>query len=675
MAATIFPTEGTVWVPRLPIIPLVIHAPGTCRVCDAYVAHLPHAAGMDGAFETTVQSANTHLRMSTVQQLITEGWSQGGEDLVRRLRDQADQLEGAAFRARDEFNRATEDHLSQVRQMQTVIHDLQAEIHVMDARVGRRDESIRQLTREVTELREELDQRRPTTSGRQERRPGTPEPRPETTRRTEDHPKTSGDSSSRQNPPPESPVEKRAESSAKKIPKLPAIMEDWDASDSDDYVDEEEEARRIRNNRTKKALKGKGKERQEAPTSRTFGTTGEAPQPPDGWPSNVDLPTNSVVGLAGQWHNFIPRGRREAGQLLAATRSNDNGAVTRVRDLITQANRDPILRAVEGIRTLLSNWRPPREQEEEMEARDLEYAMRESRDNARRQPHPSETRGAGPSRNGHQAETSRPSRGSTPRTTEPATTTATSSSRPNRAEGSLKRRAETDGRSTTAPPAKKAKLPQPNNASPTEEWVEWYRANARSRPPSIRVDRHGQPHAGDVEALHLIRRLAPSTTGGRHAWGVAASQLFSITGLYERIVRHGQYPIGAGREAMSYPRTADNVTIFDVASWFARMGYHWDEIRFLEDFAQRRRNEYEGRALEATPPFSTYPRELNDVRDEHIVHRNQLPPLPVGVHFAHGEREDVDMDDAHSGENPPNGRPPSPGETHPAAGGSGAGHS
>ena len=51
-------------------------------MCDAYVAHMPHAAGMDGAFETTVQSANTHLRMSTVQQLITEGWSQGGEDLA-----------------------------------------------------------------------------------------------------------------------------------------------------------------------------------------------------------------------------------------------------------------------------------------------------------------------------------------------------------------------------------------------------------------------------------------------------------------------------------------------------------------------------------------------------------------------------------------------------------------
>ena len=109
------------------------------------------------------------------------------------------------------------------------------------------------------------------------------------------------------------------ESSVKKIPKLLVIMEDWDVLDSDDYVDKEEEVHRIRNNQTKKALKGKGKEQPEPTTSRTFGTTGEAPHPPEGWPADVGLPTNLVVGLAGQWHNFIPQGCSEAGQIMAAT--------------------------------------------------------------------------------------------------------------------------------------------------------------------------------------------------------------------------------------------------------------------------------------------------------------------------------------------------------------------
>ena len=229
----------------------------------------------------------------------------------------------------------------------------------------------------------------------------------------------------------------------------------------------------------------------------------------------------------------------------------------------------------------------------------------------------------------------------------------------------MKRRAEPEGRSQAAPPAKKQKLPQPNNQSPTEDWVEWYQLNPHATPSSIRRDEQGRPHFGDVEALHLIRRLAPRSSGGRHAWGIAAGQLFSIPGLYALIVRHGQYPIGTGREGMGYPWAAENVTIFDVARWFARMGYHWTEVRFIEDFAQRRRNEYEGRPLTAGPPYTMYPRELTEVQHEHILRIHQLPPFPVGVHFAHGEREDVDMADDPSGETLPTTRPPSPGANHP----------
>ena len=106
---------------------------------------------------------------------------------------------------------------------------------------------------------------------------------------------------------------------------------------------------------------------------------------------------------------------------------------------------------------------------------------------------------------------------------------------------------------------------------------------------------------------------------------------------------------------MSYPQTADNATIFDVVSWFARMGYHWSEVCFIKDFAQRCCNKYERCTLEAKLTYSTYPHELNDVCAEHIIHHSQLPPIPVGIHLAHGEQEDIGMDDAQSGEgeNPP----------------------
>ena len=132
------------------------------------------------------------------------------------------------------------------------------------------------------------------------------------------------------------------------------MMQDWDNFISDDEddkdVNEDEEARRIRNNRVKKALKGKGKERAEGSGSgRPFGTTGAPAAPPEGWPANVELPTNSVVALAEQWFDFVPRGRREANTILTAARQGDTGATIRVRDLITQAQRDAVLRAVEEI--------------------------------------------------------------------------------------------------------------------------------------------------------------------------------------------------------------------------------------------------------------------------------------------------------------------------------------
>lgn len=79
---------------------------------------------------------------------------------------------------------------------------------------------------------------------------------------------------------------------------------------------------------------------------------------------------------------------------------------------------------------------------------------------------------------GYQAELSRPSRGSTPRTTEPTMTMVMLSGRLACMEGSLKQQAEMDSQSMTAPPAKKAKLPQPNNALPTEDWINWYWVNA-----------------------------------------------------------------------------------------------------------------------------------------------------------------------------------------------------
>ena len=113
---------------------------------------------------------------------------------------------------------------------------------------------------------------------------------------------------------------------------------------------------------------------------------------------------------------------------------------------------------------------------------------------------------------------------------------AMSSSRTPRVKAGVKWQAEPEGHSQAAPPAKKQKLPQPNNQSPMEDWVEWYQLNPHATPSSIWHNEQGHPHFGDVEALYLIRWLAPHSSGGRHAWGIAVGQLFSIPGLYALIV-------------------------------------------------------------------------------------------------------------------------------------------
>lgn len=54
-SSALFEPAAGYWVPRFPVAPLVVHAPGTCAVCEAYLAHLPRSGG-DLGFDQVVES-------------------------------------------------------------------------------------------------------------------------------------------------------------------------------------------------------------------------------------------------------------------------------------------------------------------------------------------------------------------------------------------------------------------------------------------------------------------------------------------------------------------------------------------------------------------------------------------------------------------------------------------
>ena len=159
----------------------------------------------------------------------------------------------------------------------------------------------------------------------------------------------------------------------------------------------------------------------------------------------------------------------------------------------------------------------------------------------------------------------------------------------------------------------------------------------------------GRPHVGDVEALLITRALAP--THGRHQWELATGRLFSIEGLFDHIVHEGHYPVGEGRATAPFPWNGANATIFDVARWFARLGFRPAEVRFLEDFYRRRRNVHENRDVELSIPYTTFPSVRGDVSDDMIPQFAVLTPIPNYVIIPIPEA-DVSMGDDQSEENP-----------------------
>ena len=131
--------------------------------------------------------------------------------------------------------------------------------------------------------------------------------------------------------------------------------DEWDASSGED-VDTDDEEKKLAKAKASRKSKGKVKEAPKVDESVNFSAP---PVAPEGWPVSAPLPHNTSVAAAGQWYAYIPRTQANA-EVLRRNAQKDEQAHARVGDLISQANHSSKMRAVEGILSLIRNWRPPR---------------------------------------------------------------------------------------------------------------------------------------------------------------------------------------------------------------------------------------------------------------------------------------------------------------------------
>ncbi|KAJ7220405.1 hypothetical protein C8J57DRAFT_1254236 [Mycena rebaudengoi] len=125
----------------------------------------------------------------------------------------------------------------------------------------------------------------------------------------------------------------------------------------------------------------------------------------------------------------------------------------------------------------------------------------------------------------------------------------------------------------------------------TPDWISGMRNMMHHTP----AEPNDTPLSDDVLAYHTILAMSPvNRRGTPHQFRCffnAATLMFSITGLFDAIVRAGGYPSTALALA-HYPFLTDNVLMAHIATWFVQRGIAAGspDVLVLESFAQAWRN-------------------------------------------------------------------------------------
>ncbi|KAI9059831.1 hypothetical protein FKP32DRAFT_1605879 [Trametes sanguinea] len=146
-------------------------------------------------------------------------------------------------------------------------------------------------------------------------------------------------------------------------------------------------------------------------------------------------------------------------------------------------------------------------------------------------------------------------------------------------------------------------LRQPMYTDPPHMWQAWFAQNQAKIPTwrSVPIPERGQ-------------------------WVLLANELFSILGLYERIVQLGNYPVRPYYNIEPYPGNMGDLSIFHLARWYAAIGMTAARAARYVYFARRARNQYYGRMLNDQSPFVTGYNHRSEVQN--VPTLTELGPLP-----------------------------------------------
>ena len=321
---------------------------------------------------------------------------------------------------------------------------------------------------------------------------------------------------------------------------------------------------------------GHPKNRQGAPTGRNAGPSAppmapqrtlrlpprfnaalDPPRVPGGIqpPDAKVWPTPTPVAAADLWSTYVPMTPEQYIELVRSATEHGSGARQRVRDLLYQYDTNKAIRRLGFVFQLKFRWSDP---------------------GRKSQPRPHQlNQGA--------------------RSPSPA-------------------RAQEDGPG----------LRNPARTDPPEEWIRYWGAVPNSRPPYMPL--MGVAPFYDLEHVRghlLIRQVVPRyhqrQAGERALFVQALNRLFSIPGLYWLIIERGAYPLGGQERFSPYPGPKANMSIFDLAAWFAHCGLTEESIELMEPMAARYRRHHELGNPNSTEPFREWPTRLEDITN--------VPPL------------------------------------------------
>ncbi|KAI0045612.1 hypothetical protein FA95DRAFT_1607582 [Auriscalpium vulgare] len=164
---------------------------------------------------------------------------------------------------------------------------------------------------------------------------------------------------------------------------------------------------------------------------------------------------------------------------------------------------------------------------------------------------------------------------------------------------------------------KARRIHTPAYETPIDDWVTFILVNPAERcPPGVPMHPKTGP-SRRVLLRHLEIRLngpqgrSQTQRSNRGHWVNRTTQLFSIRGLYGRVLHKHSIPvIGSVPTVRPYVHDTRNLSIEDVARHFASNGYQPRSLAIseCEEYAIGRRNVIENRPINSTAEWSSYPR-------------------------------------------------------------------